>query len=114
MILIRPMGPTHPLVPSLDPGESISVAFARWEGSACERGGAKTTSGWYTLKLEGIAVPAPAETVTATTVSTTTVKTVKVVPPTIKGALIGLVAALAITIIALIVFVARKKVPTTS
>ncbi len=110
LVLIRPMGSTDPMVPNLKPGESISVAFARWEGSLHERGGSKTTSGWYTLKLEGVAAPTPTPTQTTTiTETTTSTTTVKVIPPAIKGAVVGLIAALAITIIALIVFVARKK-----
>ncbi|MCE4599781.1 MAG: ethylbenzene dehydrogenase-related protein [Desulfurococcales archaeon] len=131
VVLIRPTGSTHPLVPDLRPGDSTSIAFARWEGSKYERGGAKSTSGWYTVKLEQIAVEA-VETVTQTQTVTTTQTTTETVTQTqtqvttetvtvtettpavtgaVKGALVGLVIALIAAILALALLYRRGMRP---
>ena len=115
VVLVRPTGSSHPLMLSLKPGQELSVAFARWEGSSLERGGAKTTSGWYMIKLEEVKVAAPqtvtqtvtqtaTETVTQTqektvTTTVTEVTTTPAVTGAVKGALAGLVIALIVAII---------------
>lgn len=74
VVLIRPLGSTSPLTPSLAPGSSTSVVFALWDGASNERAGLKKTSGWLTVELEQPAgQAAPGETITQTTTQTVTV-----------------------------------------
>ncbi len=73
VVLIRPLGSTSPLTPSLEPGSTTSIVFAVWDGAKDERGGLKKTSGWLTVELEQAAAPAEATTQTVTQTSTVTV-----------------------------------------
>ncbi len=125
IVLIRPTGSSHPLVPEIKPGDSTSVVFARWEGSKYERGGAKSTSGWYTVRLEQAAVEAVktvtqtqtvTETITQTqtqattetvTQTTTVTETTPAVTGAVKGALVGLIIALIAAIAALAILYRR-------
>ena len=73
VVLVRPSGGVGNYTPSLNPGDTISVAFALWDGGKYERAGSKVTSGWISLKLEAPAPPTGAvKTVTVTTTQTTT------------------------------------------
>ncbi|BAA80288.1 putative nitrate reductase, gamma subunit [Aeropyrum pernix K1] len=65
VVLYRPTGSIHELVPTLEPGSETSVAFAVWQGSKAEVGGKKSTSAWFTMRL-GMPEAAPGETVTVT------------------------------------------------
>ena len=73
VVLIRPLGSTSPLTPTLEPGSTTSIVFAVWDGAKNERAGLKKTSGWLTVELEQPAAPAEATTQTVTQTSTVTV-----------------------------------------
>ncbi|WP_232502330.1 ethylbenzene dehydrogenase-related protein [Aeropyrum camini] len=65
VLLYRPTGSIHELVPTLVPGSETSVAFAVWQGGKAEVGGKKSTSAWFVMKL-GMPKAAPGETETVT------------------------------------------------
>ncbi len=60
VVLMRPTGSVGEYTPNLAPGETLSVAFALWDGARYERAGSKVTSGWNTMTLEAPAAAAPA------------------------------------------------------
>lgn len=104
VVLMRPLASVHPMIPEIKPGSSVSVAFANWEGSLHERGGSKSTSGWYMLALQPVTVTMPAaprpEAVTVTVIEGG-------VPRALGSLVIILAAALAIAVLALVIFAAR-------
>ncbi len=52
VVLLRPTGSVGDYTPNLAPGDTVSLAFALWDGSRYERAGSKVTSGWTTMMLE--------------------------------------------------------------
>ncbi len=105
VVLIRPLGSIHELVPTFRPGESVSIVFAQWDGSKGERAGAKATGGWMTLKLEAAAIEGEAVVETVTEVPAEGIPLSTLIPVIVigLGAVIGLVIAIAL------IFGERKK-----
>jgi len=114
VVLVRPLGSTSPLTPSLSPGKTTSIVFALWDGSKNERAGLKKTSGWMTVELEaGAAAPGvPGETTTATeTVTQSTTVTVTETAPAagVPGWFVEFsVAIIVLLALAVIYLLARK------
>jgi len=52
VVLLRQMSPNEPGDLKLKPGQSVSVAFAVWDGHAGDRNGQKNVSIWNILELE--------------------------------------------------------------
>ncbi len=96
VIIVRPLGSTHPLMSSLARG--FSAAFAVWDGSKGERGGLKSTSSWTQFQLE---IPRAPPTTPPTTPPPTVETVTRIVETTptwawvIIGVLIAIIALLA-------------------
>ena len=118
VVLYRPMASTHPMVTNFRLGETVSVAFAVWQGSKQETGAMKSTSAWFTMQLAAPAAeapapaapaeeqpaPAPGEAQTVTVTETVTQTTTVTQEPETSGAaniLIGGLIAAALYTIAL-------------